>query len=102
MKTNSVLNKIFACVGATALLFCAAGCSGSKGSNTACGDFKKMSKDDQKKVVTDMLKEKGDSEPGGLKVTASHTAVKAYCSTVGGEKDKIGNASLDNLIKKKP
>jgi acid stress chaperone HdeA len=65
------------------------GCgAASKGGDTTCAEYAKLSKSDQTKVVTDLLKETGD-EPSGLRVNVAKGSIKLYCATVGKSDSKI-------------
>ena len=65
------------------------GCgAASKGGNTTCAEYTKLSKSDQTKVVTDLLKETGD-EPSGLRINVAKGSIKLYCATAGKSDSKI-------------
>ncbi|MBS1907179.1 MAG: hypothetical protein JST33_11565 [Actinobacteria bacterium] len=67
-----------------------AGCSaGSKGGDTACGDYKKMSSSDQKAVIKAFFAEKGDSSPSNGKILLSQQSARLYCATVGSDSSPI-------------
>ncbi|BCT77110.1 hypothetical protein SCMU_29520 [Sinomonas cyclohexanicum] len=55
-------------------------CSANAGANTKCADFNKMSSDDQSKVIQQLLKDKGESNPSVLKVGTYKLSAKGYCA----------------------
>jgi acid stress chaperone HdeA len=66
------------------------GCSGaSKGGDTTCGDYKKMSSSDQKAVITAFFAEKGESNPSNGKIFLSQQSARLYCATAGNDSSPI-------------
>ena len=51
-------------------------------------EYTKLSKSDQTKVVTDLLKETGN-DPSGLRINVAKGSIKLYCATVGKSDSKI-------------
>jgi hypothetical protein len=65
-----------------------AGCGASKGSDTACSDFRNMSLGDQKTVVSNALKDHNQST-SPLEIDAGVLSAKGYCFVHSGS-DKVG------------
>lgn len=78
MKEGFLMKNIGAalvCVGLVAVL---TGCS-SAGGSTTCKDFRAMDSKGQTSVITQMLKDQGNSSASPLKVSAYKLSAKAYC-----------------------
>jgi hypothetical protein len=54
------------------------GC-GASGANTTCKDFRAQNSSKQTETITQVLKDKGDSKPSPLKVSAYKLSAKGYC-----------------------
>lgn len=80
------------CAGALVI----AGCGGPSPSlDATCGDFGKMSEDDQKETTQLVLKDNGVSTDGlgaGAEIAAGRAALKAYCAA-SGDTAKVRNVT---------
>ncbi|GAA4035338.1 hypothetical protein GCM10023063_19750 [Arthrobacter methylotrophus] len=60
------------------LLSALTGC-GASGGNTTCKDFRASDSSKQTETITQILKDKGDSKPSPLKVSAYKLTAKGFC-----------------------
>lgn len=70
--------KFLGVVAIAALAFSLTACSGGGGADTTCGQFKSMNSSAQKDVVTQILKDKGQSTDG-FSVAGMQLSAKAFC-----------------------
>ena len=77
-------------VGCALLLSSLGGCSSNAGGATKCGDYLKMTSDQQTEVVAKMRKDHGESTSNAA-VTVAKGMVWTYCSTVGSNDSRIDN-----------
>lgn len=84
LRTLAVAGMLI--VGAASMPGCSAG---SKGGDTTCGDYKKMSSSDQKAVIKAFFAEKGDSSPSNGKILLSQQSARLYCATAGSDSSPI-------------
>jgi len=75
--------------GTTVLALAACG-STNAGGATSCGDFTRMSSDDQKSVIATMLDDQGSSTSNG-NISLTQLSAVAYCATVGSDSSPISN-----------
>lgn len=68
-----------------------AGCSGSKGGDTTCADYKEMSSKEQTSVIKAFYAEKGQSDPANGTVLLAQQSAKLYCATAGHDSSPIRN-----------
>lgn len=70
------------------------GCSSvvNQGGDTTCKTFLTQDDDKQNDAITAMLKDRGDDDPSGAKVSVARAAVSGYCQTMGNEDSKISEA----------
>lgn len=61
----------------------------NQGGDTACGDFREMTPDDQRDVITAYMDERGNSNPAGFEVTLTLESSKLFCNTLGTADDPI-------------
>lgn len=78
--------------------FVLGGCSSvseitNQGGDTTCKDFKGQDQEKQDSEVSKMMKDKNGNEPSNLELTATRTAVDAYCKTLGKDSSKISEAT---------
>ncbi|MDQ1130788.1 hypothetical protein [Microbacterium sp. SORGH_AS_0888] len=63
------------------------GCGGSK--DVTCGDYKKMSSNDQKSAIKSYYAAKGENNPSNGKILLTQQSAKLYCATAGHDSDPI-------------
>lgn len=89
-RRNASLAAV-AVLAAATLTGCGTGLSldSNSGGDTACGDFREMTPDDQRDVILSYLEEKGNSNPAGYEVTLTLESSKLFCNTLGTADDPI-------------
>jgi len=87
MRSPRRLLAVTVAVAAGAVLL--AGCSDA--SETTCGDFLGQSTNDQKSTTTELLEERGTSNPPAMLLAAAQGSLAGYCN-VEGDDASLGDA----------
>jgi hypothetical protein len=69
-----------------------AGCAGSGGESTTCGDFSGMSQDARGAAVARILKDRNGLNSSTSDVAAKVQSVLAFCAKAGNQGKTIGDA----------